>query len=383
MQILQTTVEPGYPLSTGGSNRMHGLMKGRRDGDTICRFAHSGERKSAPNPKILDNGYREHHHRSYVQGVIGHLTRLPQIYISTLMRLKRLPLLTDWLAISDLVFVHRPWQVPYVKKKSEKPLVYVSHVFELELFDHLSSSPIGEYLRKRVKAFEQTAVDAADLIVSVSERDRNQYESTFDIATPFFIAPPAAHLEDVPDKSVVSDFDPDSTLTAIFVGSTHWPNIEAVQHILEVAGQNEIRQVDIQFLIAGNVCSKFEQTAVPESVKLLGFVDSLEDYYEQSDLALNPVTTGAGANIKVPEYFAHGLPVLTTPFGARGIIGEEGKHLLIRERDEFDETLLAAHAGEFDSRMMAGRAQQLVREELNWTRISQDLFDKIAALDIV
>jgi hypothetical protein len=36
------------------------------------------------------------------------------------------------------------------------------------------------------------------------------------------------------------------------------------------------------------------------------------------DVGLNPVTTGAGSNVKLPTYLACGLDVVTTPFGARG-----------------------------------------------------------------
>jgi hypothetical protein len=36
------------------------------------------------------------------------------------------------------------------------------------------------------------------------------------------------------------------------------------------------------------------------------------------DVGLNPVTTGAGSNVKLPTYLAAGLDVVTTPFGARG-----------------------------------------------------------------
>lgn len=383
MNILQATIEPAFPLTSGGSNRIHGLVKGRGDNDTVRRFAHSGERKSAPNPKLIEDGYREHHHRSYVQGLVGHFTRIPQIYISPLLRLKRLPLLTDWLAVADVVFVHRPWLMPHIRQNTAKPLVYVSHVFEPELFEYLRSSHVGRCLHNRVTEFEKTALETADLLVTVSKRDKRQYEAAFELNIPSFVAPPAAHLEDVPDESTVSHGDGDGSLTTIFVGSIHWPNIEAVQYIVDLARQDEIRQADITFLIVGDVCEEFEQTAVPENVQLLGFVDSLEAQYERSDLALNPVVTGAGANIKVPEYFAHGLPVLTTQFGARGILGEEGTHLFIRDRDQFGEILLEAHSGAFDIAAMADHAQQLVRDELNWTRISNDLFDEVNSLDLV
>ena len=37
------------------------------------------------------------------------------------------------------------------------------------------------------------------------------------------------------------------------------------------------------------------------------------------DLAINPVTTGSGTNLKMLDYMAAGVPVLSTPHGARGL----------------------------------------------------------------
>lgn len=37
------------------------------------------------------------------------------------------------------------------------------------------------------------------------------------------------------------------------------------------------------------------------------------------DVALNPMTSGSGSNLKMLDYTASGVPVLTTPFGNRGL----------------------------------------------------------------
>ena len=37
------------------------------------------------------------------------------------------------------------------------------------------------------------------------------------------------------------------------------------------------------------------------------------------DVALNPMFSGSGSNLKMLDYTASGVPVLTTPFGNRGL----------------------------------------------------------------
>ena len=36
------------------------------------------------------------------------------------------------------------------------------------------------------------------------------------------------------------------------------------------------------------------------------------------DIGLNPMASGGGSSLKLPDYMANGLPSLNTPIGARG-----------------------------------------------------------------
>jgi len=38
-----------------------------------------------------------------------------------------------------------------------------------------------------------------------------------------------------------------------------------------------------------------------------------------AQVALNPVQSGSGSNLKMAEYAAAGLPIVSTPFGCRGL----------------------------------------------------------------
>jgi glycosyltransferase involved in cell wall biosynthesis len=47
------------------------------------------------------------------------------------------------------------------------------------------------------------------------------------------------------------------------------------------------------------------------------------------------MTMGSGTNLKMLEYMAAGVPVISSPLGARGLGVEHGKHGVICEIDEF------------------------------------------------
>ena len=54
-------------------------------------------------------------------------------------------------------------------------------------------------------------------------------------------------------------------------------------------------------------------------------------HLQAADVFVNPVRHGAGINIKMVEAMAAGLPVVTTPVGARGLHWRDGEHLVVAE----------------------------------------------------
>jgi glycosyltransferase involved in cell wall biosynthesis len=102
----------------------------------------------------------------------------------------------------------------------------------------------------------------------------------------------------------------------------------------------------------------------------LGFVDSLVPLFAAADVAVNPVGAGSGSNIKVAEYLAAGLPIVTTPVGLRGY--EAFADLVtVAPLDEFAEAVQTARSGD-------GRRSALA--ELTWTALGRRLHDIYAAL---
>jgi len=92
------------------------------------------------------------------------------------------------------------------------------------------------------------------------------------------------------------------------------------------------------------------------------------------------MTEGAGTNVKMIEYFAKGVCVLSTPFGARGISAEPGTHFVEREVDEFADAIVDIAEGKHDVVQFAEEARELARTELNWERVSKRIFDRIEEL---
>ena len=77
----------------------------------------------------------------------------------------------------------------------------------------------------------------------------------------------------------------------------------------------------IKFLIVGSVGFYFKGEEKPKNVGFTGLVDDREKALILSiaDVALNPMLSGSGTNLKMLDYMAAGVCVLSTKTGARGL----------------------------------------------------------------
>jgi glycosyltransferase involved in cell wall biosynthesis len=158
----------------------------------------------------------------------------------------------------------------------------------------------------------------------------------------------------------------DGVLVALFMGSWHGPNIEAADYVLSYADSLP----DVVFIVLGSVCGAISDRKIPANVKLVGVVDDNVKavLLGTADIALNPMESGSGSNLKMLDYFAAGIPVLSTEFGARGINANLGEHYIQAEVSAFPEAL--CKLAERDYEHIAKKARQLAEEDYSWAAIA-------------
>jgi glycosyltransferase involved in cell wall biosynthesis len=390
MHLVQVSPFVGDANAGGAEQRIHGLVSGYGSSDSVTRFVfdtYDGlslkEFFSGTAIQQLGENYEERRVKNltksalnFSMGKINYMgcSHLWMFFEAQLMHTYDTARLQTEISEADTVLVEFPWQFKYIEKLvGDAFLVYSSHNVEREYHDFLSSTSLGEFLLEKFAQIEEYAVQNADLVVTVSERDAETYRKQYSPKTPFFTAPNATFVNHQiqPSEGIKKQDEVD----AVFVGTNHPPNVEAAKKTISVAKQ--LIDTPINFRLIGTVCEPVSQQSVPDNVELLGYVENLDDELKHADIALNPVTTGSGSNVKLSEYLSYGLPVLTTPFGARGSPAEDGKHIIIASSNDFDGELRRITNGRYNLAEISRNAIQLSQTRLNWKHVSQSLFDEI------
>ena len=292
---------------------------------------------------------------------------------------------------SDALIASHPFLVDAIRRAAPtKPFWYEAHNVELTLKQSvLEGAAERDKALAAVRRTEMRCWQEAQLVIACAERDLEELETLY--------GPTRARLLEVPNGVEPSDFTfvsiPErrrlqqaaglgDRKTALFMGSWHGPNLEAVELILREAADAP----HFQFLVAGSCCQPFAGRTLPANVELLGVVsnDTRSDLLAIADLALNPMLSGSGTNLKMLDYFASGVPVVSTPFGARGLDVVAGEHYFAAEPGGFAAALqdLAERSDAALSEQVTA-TRQVIEDRYAWATIARRFREDLARLKLL
>jgi glycosyltransferase involved in cell wall biosynthesis len=172
---------------------------------------------------------------------------------------------------------------------------------------------------RRMFALEKKLVDRATKILVCSEEDRRRLAHLYSVSPDKIEIVPNGIREIAPvgcmadgARAMVPGAD-QFRRRVLFSGSDTEHNRRAIRFILD----SLVPDTDCAVLIKGPCGRRFRRNRRP-NVFLDSTPGSIAGFARCSTVAINPVTQGGGTNLKVLDYLAHGLPVVTTEFGIRG-----------------------------------------------------------------
>jgi glycosyltransferase involved in cell wall biosynthesis len=287
---------------------------------------------------------------SFLAGYGSYGLGLPPVWLTAYLRAGAarellLPaLLRQKLAWSDVVVADFPFVYPVFDAPSARGRQRVLSTHNVE--HHLLEDPSrwqNRWMRKRVRQIELAAAAASDVVMSCSASDQQFFATHADVRTSIVVPNGIdlsrfhgieARREETREALGIA---PDVFLL-LFTGSRWGPNREAFEYL------RAFTQGHRDLLESKRICILVVGNAAPEPMRIPGLiatgrVDVVEPYFAAADAALNPINSGAGTNVKMGEFLAVRLPVVTTSFGARGLRIENGRTGFLFERDDLAATL--------------------------------------------
>lgn len=388
-KITVTSTFPIYPPQGGGQTRIYNLYKclaTNYDID-IVSFDGSDKEKSemyiAPGLKEIRIPKTSKHQKEEWQ--IEKQARIPIGDISMITLSHLTPEYTESLRRSikqsDIVVASHPYLYHEIKKYiKDQKLIYEAHNVEYKIKnDMLPKSKVKDELLKLVFEAEKQCCQDSSLIMTCSKEDQETLYDIYKIEKNKMIEIPngvdtSQTIFTPLDKRLENKkhLGLSNEKIGIFMGSWHQPNLEACEKIFDIAKKCQ----NTYFLLLGSQCLYFKnKKAIPKNVGFLGIVSDTEKnkVFATADFALNPMLSGSGTNLKMFDYMAAGLPIITTIFGTRGINNKD--LFIISNIDDMSKTIDEYNLNNYEQMIVDGR--RYVEENFDWQVISEKLREKL------
>jgi len=294
---------------------------------------------------------------------------------------------------ADVVVLAHPYLFPAVRNVVGRiPVAYDAHNAEWQLKQRMyPQTPTGRALAEAVADVEAACLRAADLVVAVSHDDVARLSSLSGTLAEVVVVPNGADVDRTEfvtgrerrtrrDRFLMDlgafGWQHGSRHIALFLGSAHPPNLVAAAEVVAAAHQLP----DVMFVLLGGHAEMLSSSDLPGNVLARGVVEPVELAWmlSCSDVAVNPMKSGSGTNIKMVDYFAAGVPVVSSPIGARGLSVTDGLHLLLTE-DNLAGAIAAVLADPDGADRRAAAARALAAP-FDWMRLGDAFADHVLSL---
>jgi len=192
---------------------------------------------------------------------------------------------------------------------------------------------INKLFIKLIYLLEKRAVNNVDLSVVVSHKDLYFSKKLFNVENVIVIPNFVSYEEIVSLARSVSEKSIGDGYIIYHGDFRYYPNREALYLLMRYIMPKIWKDhPNIKLIVAGPGLPQI----IKEKVRFLGYV-SRETLYKlicNACCAIVPLLRGGGTRIKILEYLACGIPVISTKIGAEGLEVENFKHLITVDQIE-------------------------------------------------
>jgi lipopolysaccharide/colanic/teichoic acid biosynthesis glycosyltransferase/glycosyltransferase involved in cell wall biosynthesis len=314
---------------------------------------------------------------SYLNTLFGLLSQVP-LQLAYYRSLEFRNKVDELLPTHDIALAHLIRTGQYLEDHNEKPRILemtdaislnyrrmqgktISFSFKKIIY-YLEHKKLFDYELKAIRKFHRTWL--------VSDVDRIALDP--DHTSPVEVIPNGTDPQNLPFHPPIGGGD-----TIVFIGNMlSAQNQDACLYFIRSILPLIQKQKHLKFRIVGNIAEKTrKQFLAYADVQTTGRLTDIVDGIDSSVFCgVCPVQAGAGIQNKILEYFALGLPCVTSQVGAEGIDADPGKDLLIyRNAEQAAQQILHLHSNRALRMSLATSARSLVENKLAWRFLDEQI----------
>jgi len=232
---------------------------------------------------------------------------------------------TEW------IFFDQPWfgwLMLLLKIVTRKKIFIRSNNIE-----YLRFKSMGKWFWQMLYIYEKWTYRVADLVIFVSETDRQKAIYEFDLKPEnTLLTPYGVESSRIPSKKSSTQIaelkqqlgiKSDEKMILFFSTLSYFPNYEAVEFIADniVPELRKIENYSFKVIICGKGLPDHikEKINAIEEIIYTGFVEDIDLYIDAADIMINPLLSGGGVKTKAIDTLARNQRVISTKNGAEGI----------------------------------------------------------------
>jgi sugar transferase (PEP-CTERM/EpsH1 system associated) len=278
------------------------------------------------------------------------------------------------------------------------PAILFTHNVEAEIWRRHAENAANSLSRallvaqwRRMLRFEARALSRFDLVLAVSDADRQTFERLY----PGALRTPAHVVQTGVDTSYFTPAGaapvtgtapvfagPESGTSAergphlVFTGSMDWlPNEDGVLYFVrEILPRIRRTEPRATLSIVGRCPTPaVKRLAAENGIEVTGRVDDVRPHVAAATVYIVPLRIGGGTRLKIFEAMAMGKAVVSTTIGAEGLPVTPGENILIADDpDRFARAVVLTIRDIGARQRMEIEARRLVVERYDWSVVAQD-----------
>jgi sugar transferase (PEP-CTERM/EpsH1 system associated) len=262
------------------------------------------------------------------------------------------------------------------------PAILFTHNVESEIWRRHAGNARNRAARfllseqwRRMARFEKDALSRFDLVLAVSDTDRQTFARLY----PDALRTPAHVVQTGVDTAYFAPVSgPNSARRThlVFTGSMDWlPNEDAMQYFVrEILPR--IRQVEPEAtlsIIGRSPTPTVKRLADIAGIEVTGRVDDVRPHIAAGAVYVVPLRIGGGTRLKIFEAMAMGKAVVSTTVGAEGLPVTPGANIVIADEPARFAQAVIHLIRDRDARVrVETAARRLVVERYDWSAVARD-----------